>query len=105
MSFFVNESLVFIIYLKFQIQQYITCQGSFAGKGLNSKIKVQKYAIFTGKNDVTLNITKVKYTINFQIIPFKNQNKTQIASDTHKYKKIVKKMLKQKPNHTYKVTY
>ena len=105
MSFFVNESLVFIIYLKFRIQQYITCQGSFTGKGLNSKIKVQKYAIFTGKNDVTLNITKVKYTINFQIIPFKNQNKTQIASDTHKYKKIVKKMLKQKPNHSYKVTY
>ena len=61
MSFFVNESLIVMIYLKFRIQQYITCQGFFAGKGLNTRMKVQKYAIFTRKNYVTLNITKVKY--------------------------------------------
>ena len=33
----------------------------FAGKGLNARMKVQKYAIFTRKNYVTLNITEVKY--------------------------------------------
>ena len=44
--------------------------GFFVGKGLNSKMKVQKYPIFIEKNDVTLNITKVKYIRNFQTIPF-----------------------------------
>ena len=66
----------------------------FAGKGLNSRIKVHKYAIFIRKNVVTLNITKVKYTVNFQLMPFTDQNKTQIASDKHRCKKIVKKILK-----------
>ena len=41
----------------------------------------------------SLNITKVKYTINFQIIPFMVQNKTQIGYNTHRYKKVVKKIL------------
>ena len=68
--------------------------GFFVSKALNSRIKVQKYPIFTEKNDVTLNINKEKYTIIFQIIPAMVQNKTQIASNTHRYKKIVKKTLK-----------
>ena len=72
---------------------------------MNSRIKVQKYPIFTEKNDVTLNITKVKYTINFQIIPFMVQNKTQIASDAYRYKKTVKKILIWKSNHPYKLIY
>ena len=63
------------------------------GKALNSRIKVQKYPIFTEKNDLTLNINKEKYTIIFQIIPAMIQNKTQIASNTNRYKKIVKKTL------------
>ena len=67
--------------------------GFFASKSLNSRIKVQKYPIFTEKNDVTLNITKTKYTINFQIILFMVQNKTQIASNTHRHKERVKKIL------------
>ena len=62
------------------------------GKGLNSRIKVQKYHIFNEKNDVTLNITKGKYTINFQVIPVMVQNKTQIISNTQRNKKIVKKI-------------
>ena len=74
-------------------------------KALNSRIKVQKYPIFTEKNDVTLNINKEKYTIIFQIIPAMVQNKTQIASNTHRYKKIVKKTLTCKSNHTYKLLY
>ena len=45
------------------------------------------------KNDVTLNITKVKYIINFQIMPLIDQNETQIASDTHRYKKMLRKYL------------
>ena len=45
------------------------------------------------KDDVTLNITKVKYTMNFQIMPLIDQNKTQIASDTHRYKKMLRKYL------------
>ena len=65
----------------------MTCQGLFAGKGLNSRIKIQKYPMFTEKNDVTMANTKVKYTINFQIMPFMVQNKTQIASNTHRYQK------------------
>ena len=36
-------------------------------KRLNSRIKVQKYPIFTEGNDITLSITKVKCTINFQV--------------------------------------
>ena len=72
---------------------------------MNSRIKVQQHPIFTKKNDVALNITKVKYTINFQIIPFMVQNKTQIASDTQRYKKIVKKILVQKSNHPCKLIY
>ena len=59
---------------------------------LNSRIKIQKHLIFTEKNEVTLNITRVKDATNFQIIPFMVQNKTQIASNTHRYKKIVKKI-------------
>ena len=61
----------------------------FAGKGLGL---VQKYPTFTEKNGVTLIITKVKCTINFQLIPFMVQNKTQITSNTYRYKKIVKKI-------------
>ena len=45
------------------------------------------------KNDITLKITKVKYNINFHVMPFMDQNKTQTASDTHRYKKIVKKKI------------
>ena len=33
------------------------------------------------------------------------QNKTQIASDTHRYKKIVKKIFPWNSNHTYKLIY
>ena len=66
---------------------------SFEDKGLNSWIKVQKYPIFTEKKkDVILNITKVKYNINFQIKPLMVQNKIQSASNPHRYKKIIKKM-------------
>ena len=53
----------------------------------------------------SLNITKVKYTINFQIIPFMVQNKTQIGYNTHRYKKVVKKILTWKSNHTYTLIY
>ena len=81
MSFLANESLILIIW------------GFFAGKSLNSKMKVQKSPIFTEKNDVTLNITRVKYTTNFEIMPFIVQNKTQIVSDTHRYMKRGKKIL------------
>ena len=88
MSFLVNEGLILIIYLKFGIQRYIRCQGFFRCKSLNSTIKVQKYPIFTKKKNVTLNIIKVKCTINFQKTPFMVQNKTQIAHNTtHSYKK------------------
>ena len=73
------------------------------GERLNSKIKVKKYPIFTEKIDVTLNIFILKYTLNFQIMPFMIQNKTQISSNTHRYKKIVKKILTQRSNHTYKL--
>ena len=69
------------------------------------KDKGHKIPYFPPKNDVTLNITKVKYTIYFQIIPFMVQNKTQIASDTHRYKKIVKKILIRKSNHPYRLIY
>ena len=31
------------------------------------------------------------------------QKKTQISSNTHRYKKIVKKILTQRSNHTYKL--
>ena len=62
-------------------------------KRLNSRIKVQKYPIFTEGNDITLSITKVKCTINFQVMSFMVQDKTQIASNTHSYEKIVKKYL------------
>ena len=65
----------------------------FASKSLNSGIKVQKYSIFTEENDVTLRITKVKYTINFKIMLFMVQNKIQIVSNAHKWKEIVKKIL------------
>ena len=105
MSFLENESLIFVIYLKFRIQRYITCQGFFVGKRLNSRINVQNTPFSPKKNDVTLNITKVKYTINFQIMPFMVQNKTQIVSNMHRYKKIVKKTLTQNSNHTYKLIY
>ena len=44
------------------------------------------------KKDVILNITKVKYNINFQIKPLMVQNKIQSASNPHRYKKIIKKM-------------
>ena len=93
MSFLANESLIFIIYLKFRVQRYIICKGFLVCKGLDSRTKIQKYPIFTEKNDVTLNLTKMKYTINFQIMPFMVQNKTKIASNTHSSKKIVKKIL------------
>ena len=93
MSFLANESLIFISYSKFGIQWYITCLGIF-WKRISIQDKFHEYPIFTTKkNDVTLNIIKVKYTINLQIIPFRAQNKTQIASNTHRYKKIVKKTL------------
>ena len=105
MSFLENESLIFVIYLKFWIQRYITCQGFFVSKRLNSRMKVQKYPIFIEKNDVTLNITKVKNTVIFKIMPFMVQTKTQIASNTYRYKKILKKILTQKSNHTYKLIY
>ena len=36
-------------------------------------------------------------------MPFMIQNKTQISSNTHRYKKIVKKILTQRSNHTYKL--
>ena len=72
---------------------------------MNSRIKVKKYPIFTEKNDVTLSIFKVKYIINFQIIPSMVQNKTQIASNTHRYKKIVKRIFTWKSNHPYKLMY
>ena len=97
MSSLANESLIFMIYLKFRVQQFITCQGFFTGKGLNSRIKIQKYPIFTEEN----NVIKVKYAIHFQIISFMVQNKTQIASNTHRYKKIKKKIFTWKSNHTY----
>ena len=54
---------------------------------LKFKNKGPKIPHFHLKNDVTL------YTIDFQIMPFMVQNKNQIASNTHKYKKIVKKIL------------
>ena len=105
MSFMTNASLIFTIYLKFQIQRYITCQVFFAGKGLNSRINPQNYLMFTEQNDVTLNATKVKCTINFQIMPFMVQSKTQIAYNTHRYKEIGIKILIWKSNHTYKLIY
>ena len=106
MSFLVNESLILVIYLKFGIQWYIRCQGFFRCKSLNSRIKVQKYPIFTKKKTVTLNIITVKCTINFQTTPFMVQNKTQIAHNTtHGYKKTVNKILTLKSNHTYKLIY
>ena len=52
-----------------------------------------------------MNTTKVKYTINFQIMSPMVQNKTQIASNTQRYKKIVKKILARKSNHTYTLIY
>ena len=91
--------------LKILTATVYSMSGFFVGKGLNSSIKVQNYPIFTEKNDVILNVTKVKYTVNFQIMPFMVQNKTQIASNTHRYKKIVKKILTWKSNHTYKLIY
>ena len=81
-----DESLIIIIYLKFWIQQY----------------RGPKIPHFHQKNDITLNITKVKYTINFQMT-FMVQNKIQIASNTHRYKKIVKKIITWKSNQTYKL--
>ena len=105
MSFLVSESLILIIYLKFGIQQYITCQVFFCVSGFKFGVKVQKYPIFTEKNDVTLNIIKVKCTINFQAMPFMVQNKTQIASNTHRYKKTVNKILAWKWNHSHKLIY
>ena len=52
----------------------------FAGKGMYEfKNKGSKIPDFYRKKKVTLNITNVKYTINFQIISFMVQNKTQIA--------------------------
>ena len=51
---------------------------------------------------MTLNTTKVKYTINFQIVV---QNKTQITSNTHRYKKIVTKTITRKSNHIHKLMY
>ena len=47
-------------------------------------------------------MTKVEYTVNFQIMFL---NKTQIASDTHRYKKIVNEILTWKWNHAYKLIY
>ena len=44
------------------------------------------------KKEVILNITKVKYNINFQIKPLMVQNKIQSASNPHRYKKVIKKM-------------
>ena len=38
-------------------------------------------------------------------MPFMVQTKTQIASNTYRYKKILKKILTQKSNHTYKLIY
>ena len=52
--------------------------GFFMGRRLNSRIKVQNYFIFTGKNDETLNITKVKYTLKFQIMPFMIKKKLRL---------------------------
>ena len=72
----------------------------FVGKRLNSRMNVQNTPFSPIKNDVTLNITKVKYTINFQIMPFMVENKTQIASNMHRYKKIVKKTHKSPTIHT-----
>ena len=62
MSFLANESLIFTIYLKFLVQRYITCHGFFAGEGEDPKTPH-----FHPKNGVTLNITRVKYTIDFQM--------------------------------------
>ena len=92
MLFLIYESLILIIYLKFQIQWCIRCQRLFAGKGLNSRIKVQKYPIFTNKNVVTLNITKEIHQ-KISDNAFMVQNKTQIASNTPRHNKIVKKIL------------
>ena len=92
MLFLINESSILIIYLKFQIQWYITCQGLFSGKGLNSRIKVQKYPIFNNKNVITLIITKEIHQ-KISDNAFMVQNKTQIASNTHRHNKIVKKIL------------
>ena len=52
-----------------------------------------------------MTITKVKYTINFKIKSFMVQNKTQIVSNTHRFKKILKKILTWKSNHTFKLMY
>ena len=38
-------------------------------------------------------------------MPFMVQNKTQIVSNTHRYKKIVSQILTWKSNHTYKLVY
>ena len=38
-------------------------------------------------------------------MPLIDQNKYQVASDTHRSNKIVKKILKWKSNHTYKLIY
>ena len=50
-----------------------------------------------------LNITKVKYTINFQMY-FLVKSKTQIVSNTRQYKKIIKKIL-MKSNDPYMFMY
>ena len=69
--------------------------GFFVGKGLNWEGKRPKNTPSSPnqKNNITLNITKIKYTKHFQIMPFMVQSKTQIASNTHTYRKIVKKIL------------
>ena len=91
MSFYGDESLIFIIYLKFQVQRYIICQAFFIGKCLNSRIKIQKRRTHTKRRNIEYHKKEIHH--NFQVKPFMVPNKTQIASNAHRYKKIVNKIL------------
>jgi len=52
-----------------------------------------------------LKVTEVKHTLNFHIMHVLVQSKNQIASNTHKYKNIIKKIPTCKPNLKYRLVY
>ena len=62
MLFLANESLIFVIYLQFRIYWYIPCQSFFCEERFEFKDNGPKMPHFHQKNDVTLNITKIKNT-------------------------------------------